>query len=371
MRSKQLTFDEYRSTLVSIKTETQALQPPVPSKPAREGQAPQWPTSRLPYPAEVRQPPPIVEKLRAVFDSLDDDPRITALIGPIRRGPKGHSVRTLWYCFVAKYVLGFPSTATLIRTLEDNPFIAEVCGISSPNDIPHKSTFSRFLFRLSRYNMAAKVMDVSRALVRKHYAELPGFGKRVAIDSTTLKGWVNGGKPKPSDPEARWSVKKNTHGRTEFVLGWKLHLMVDTEYELPVAANVSPGDVHDSQRASNLLAEARFTHIGFPSSFTPRWVMADQGYSGRPLFGLIRRKFCANPIIQVNKAHKRLMATEGLVQQTPGWKALYAQRGAVERAFSRLKGQRSLNHVTVRRLRKVTLHCYLSLIAMQAIHGNK
>ena len=42
------------------------------------------------------------------------------------------------------------------------------------------------------------------------------------------------------------------------------------------------------------------------------------------------------------------------------------QRQAVERAFSRLKGQRSLNRITVRRRRKVTVHCYLSLIAMQA-----
>ena len=38
----------------------------------------------------------------------------------------------------------------------------------------------------------------------------------------------------------------------------------------------------------------------------------------------------------------------------------------MERAFSRLKGQRSLNHITVRKLRKVTLQRYLSLIAMQA-----
>jgi len=48
------------------------------------------------------------------------------------------------------------------------------------------------------------------------------------------------------------------------------------------------------------------------------------------------------------------------------WKALFRQRQAVEWAFSRLKGQRSLNRITVRRRMKVTTHCYLSLIAMQA-----
>ena len=55
-----------------------------------------------------------------------------------------------------------------------------------------------------------------------------------------------------------------------------------------------------------------------------------------------------------------------LTQWPPEWTALYKYRQAVERTFSRLRGQRSLNHITVRRLRKVTAHCYLSLIPMLA-----
>ena len=50
----------------------------------------------------------------------------------------------------------------------------------------------------------------------------------------------------------------------------------------------------------------------------------------------------------------------------PERNALAKQRQAVERCFSRLKGQWSLNHITVRGLNKVTLHCYLPLIAMEA-----
>lgn len=267
---------------------------------------------------------------------------------------------------ITKYVLGLPSTAALIRTLEQNPFIAEVCGIASPDAIPLKSAFTRFIYKLAQYNITAKVKDVARALVRKHYAVLPGFGKRVAIDSTTLKGWVNGGKPVRSDPEAEWCVKKNTHGKTEFTLGWKLHLMVDTEYELPIAANVSAGNVHDVTRATNMLTEARRTY----SRFHPRHVLADQGYSSKPLFRTIRNQFKAIPIIQVNRAHKKLIRDLGDFQKTTEGKALYKQRTSVERAFSRLKGQRSLNNITTRGLRKVTVHCYLSLIAMQAIHAS-
>ncbi len=54
---------------------------------------------------------------------------------------------------------------------------------------------------------------------------------------------------------------------------------------------------------------------------------------------------------------------------TPEWKALFSQRTAIERVFSRLKGKWSLNHITVRRLWKVTVHCYLSLIAMQGVRA--
>ena len=73
-------------------------------------------------------------------------------------------------------------------------------------------------------------------------------------------------------------------------------------------------------------------------------------------------------MIQIPPSHKKLLAEFGRMQQTLEWKALYKQRQAVERVFSRLKGQRSLNHITVRRLGKVTAHCYLSLIAMQVTH---
>ena len=136
---------------------------------------------------------------------------------------------------------------------------------------------------------------------------------------------------------------------------------MDTEYELPIAANISAGNVHDSQRASNLLREGR----EITSKFRPDFVMADKGYSGEPLARAIKRQYHAEPIIDVNPSHKRWARKKGEALATPAWKALYRQRPAVERVFSRLKGQRSLNHITVRMLAKVTVHCYLALIALQ------
>ena len=170
--------------------------------------------------------------------------------------------------------------------------------------------------------------------------------------------WAKG---KKVDPDGGWSVKKGTQGPKEYVFGYKLHLLVDCEYELPIAANISAGNVHDAKRASNVLSEARF--IG---RFRPQFILADAGYSSMALHRLIKWQYWAKPVIDLHPQHKRLRQRSGDFYQSVEWKAVYKQRQAVERAFSRLKGQRSLNHITVRRRRKVTVHCYLSLIAMQA-----
>ena len=205
--------------------------------------------------------------------------------------------------------------------------------------------------------------DVSRNLVRRHYAEFPGFGQRVALDSTTLKAWSNGSKTVKSDPEAGWSVKNGSQGTKEFTYGWKLHLLADCETELPIAANVSPGNVHDSKRASNVLREARRE----APRFHPRFFIADKGYASRAMFHLVRRQYNTDPVIDIPVNSKKLLAQEGVQMSLPGYKALKAQRQTVERTFSRLKCQRSLNAITTQGWRKVTLHCYLSLIALQAV----
>ena len=212
------------------------------------------------------------------------------------------------------------------------PIIALACGINSPDAIPHEATFSRFFARLSTPTILPRVKDVSRSLVHKHKESLPGFGERVALDSTTLKAWSNGGKTPKADKDARWSVKKGTQGLKESVYRWKLHL----------------------------LSEAR----RFCPKFRPMYLMADAGYSGQAFLRLVKRQYRATPVVNINTSHKRLLREYG-VQNTLEGKTLLKQRQAVERVFSRLKGQRSLNHITVRKWRKVTTHCYLSLIALQ------
>ena len=303
-----------------------------------------------------------VQLLERVFSSIKDAPLLDALSGEVRRGPKGYPVKILWRCVLTRYVLGIPSTAALIRTLQNSPAIAEVCGIHDISEIPNPSTLSRFASRLAWEQYRKHVKGISRELVRRHYATLPGFGDRVALDSTTLKAWANGRHGKRVDAEAGWSVKRGTQTKIEYTYGWKLHVLVDTETEMPISANVSRGNENDHARAPRVLSEARFTY----SKFYPKFLMADKGYAGRPLSRIIKQQYGASPIIDLPKNYASLQAEFGVKMARPEWKALYAQRTAVERVFARLKGQHSLNHIRTRGLRRVTVHCYLSLIALQA-----
>ena len=48
------------------------------------------------------------------------------------------------------------------------------------------------------------------------------------------------------------------------------------------------------------------------------------------------------------------------------WQALYAKRRAIERTFKSLKQSRRLERHYTRGLRRITLHCYVAMLAYQA-----
>jgi len=197
-----------------------------------------------------------------------------------------------------------------------------------------------------------------------------------AIDSTDIKGWSNGNKKgkkrrrkgnrrqlpktgKHSDRDAGWCVKTNTEGNVKFVWGYKVHILADATWELPIAIDISPGNVNDVRKAAPLLQQARYTN----SKFHPDYVIADAGYSSDPLRRLIRRQYRAEPIIDPNASHKKAFAR---TNKTPEWKEIYNKRTSIERLNGRLKAHRRLNSVRVRGRFKVRIHAMMSIIVCQA-----
>jgi transposase len=299
---------------------------------------------------------PIVQQLEAIFNTIPEDELLGALKA-YYAGRNGYTYKILWRTYVAMSVLNLPSFAALRRTLENNPYIAEACGINGPEGIPSKFAYSRFMRKLQIKHNEVLVRNIMRALTRRCYETLPGFGKSVAIDSTDLKAWSNGSKERKSDPDAGWAIKDGTNGKQKFVWGYKLHLLVDTTHEIPIAANITKGNTADVRQATPLLARARFTYGGFH----PEYIICDAGYNSGRLRKVCKKQWHAKPIIKARKGEKRI------ADETPDWKLIFSRRTAVERVFGRMKNHRRLNNITVRRRRKVTVHSLIPVIVTQAV----
>ncbi len=301
---------------------------------------------------------PLADQIRTILHQIPDDDLISGLT-TYHAGRRGYGLRTLWRTYVAGAYLGTPSFAALIRALEDNPALRAACGIRSPDGIPSKYAYSRFLRKFTAYRNVKRVRDILRAMTRQLYETFPDFGKVVSIDSTDMKAWSNPNHREKADPEAGWVVKQGTNGKKKYVYGWKLHVLANSRWELPIAAKLTAGNVSDVTQASALLREARRTS----TRFNPASVAADAGYSSKDLRHVIRRQYKALPVVMPNKGHRKAVAA---TVQTPEWKRAYRMRTGIERLFGRLKSHRRLDSVTVRGRYKVTVHSLLPMIVAQA-----
>ena len=161
------------------------------------------------------------------------------------------------------------------------------------------------------------------------------------------------------DKDAGWVIKADTNGRGKFTFGYKVSLLIDTAYELPLAVHVMSGNKHETKAVSTLFSQLRWIN----SKFHPQYVIADGAYSSEAIRHLIHRQYRAIPIIKTNPRHKRAIKA---YPESPEWQLIYNRRTSVERVFARLKAHRKLNSLRVRGINKVKIHCLLSVMALQA-----
>jgi transposase len=300
---------------------------------------------------------PITRQLESLFNTIPEEELLKAL-KVYYAGRNGYTYRILWRTYIAMTILNLPSFAALMRTLQNNPYIAQACGIATSKDIPSKFAYSRFMRKLQIAHNVMLVKNIMRTLTLRCYEMFPNFGKSVAIDATDLKAWSNGSKECKTDPDAGWVVKGDSNGKRKFVWGYKMHLMVDTTYEIPITANITKGNMADVRQATPLLRQARY----IKGDFHPEYVICDAGYSSAHLRYNIRWQWHAQPIIKAPKHHIKWVGDE-----TPEWQLIFNRRTSVERAFARMKNHRRLNNITVRKRRKVTVHSLIPVIVTQAM----
>ena len=368
-------------------------------------------------------------ELEAVFKAIRDADLIREL-KTLRnhRGRRGYHPRPLLRSYIASFVFNLPSTNHLFRRLEDDPLLCELCGFNE-GKLPTRRTFNNFIERLSHY--PALIEACLNRLTNRLKRKLKGFGKEVAIDSTTVRTHSRYRKEGCSDPEATWGVGHNAQSRDresrQWKFGYKVHMVSDANYGIPLAQIVTTGSRNDSPVLPTLVDKALTTF----NWFKPKLLTGDRGYDSAANHQYLIKKGII-PVIHIRRASNSTGLYQGIYTEqgvptcmgmvpmeyvgttakghhlyrckkmgchlktsrrggirhcdtvylqdpsedwrlfgvirrdSPLWRKKYGKRWAIERVFKSLKESRRLERHCVRGIRRIKLHALMSAITFQA-----
>jgi len=205
-----------------------------------------------------------LERLKMVLEELPDEGLIDVLEEERKGRRDDYPVWMMWNTLIAGIIYGHPTIESLRRELLRNPSLRRICGISGIDGIegvPTKDAYYRFFKKLVKHkDLVEEIID---KLIEKLRGELRDLGKDTAIDTTEIRTYARGKKePEESaDPEADWGVKRRWEKKKEGKLyevikrwfGYKLHMIVDANYEVPLKYKVTRGSRSDIGQAKEMV----------------------------------------------------------------------------------------------------------------------
>jgi hypothetical protein len=215
-----------------------------------------------------------LERLRLVVDHLPDEAFMKKLEEHRKKGRDDYPIRPVWNSVLAGIVYQHKSVESLRRELLRNGELREGCGFD-----PHKGSdavppcwvYTRFLKLLMRFK--GEVNTMFDTLVDTLKGLLPELGFSVAVDS---KGVSSAGRPTKEteedgrrDTDADWGKKSYRGQREDGSLwekvvkwfGYKIHLLVDTRYEMPIGYRVTRASESDTKQLLPMVKEVKEKHL--------------------------------------------------------------------------------------------------------------
>lgn len=301
------------------------------------------------------------EALCKVFDSLDlrfVEKILLRCYRPKESVGRPHrKLRGMFKTELIKRLQGIESYRKLHSLLYADEALRSLCDIEEGEKPYSRPTLARFRQRVGPDRFQRIMIHLVKELDRRGVMD----AETLALDATFVKAYSRRD-PKDShhglsDSDAR--LRKQ--GRN-VILGYGVHLTVDTTSELPLAAIVEPANVNEKKVAPTLLHKT-VKHVHKVKS-----VVADSQYSseafreniralgGEPAIPYPKNQMKGKPVLRVDRTFR----SHGPSRQ----RRLYRRRSAVERTISRLKTHFGLSQLRTRGLRNVMVHVFLCLVAM-------
>jgi hypothetical protein len=207
-----------------------------------------------------------LDRLRLVLEVLPDEALMVRLEGQRGKGRDDYPVRAIWNSLLAGIVFQHQSVESLRRELSRNGELRDLCGLDplgGSETVPSSDAYSRFLKNLIREQRL--IDEMFDSLIPQLRELIPDLGQHLAVDSKAIESYARRRKDpaQSSDPEADWGTKTKRGKRADGTMwerltkwfGYKLHLVVDSHYELPLAWKLTKASRSDHPELIPLLKD--------------------------------------------------------------------------------------------------------------------
>ena len=303
-----------------------------------------------------------LDRLAMVMRVIPDEAFMKCLEKARDKGRDDYPIRAVWNSVLAGIVYQHPSIASLRRELLRNGQLRQVCGfdpIKGGGAVPSIWAYTRFLTRLMEHQEAIEA--IFDTLVEQIRGRLEGFGKILAIDSKAISSFGKGRKQgkggekgegggkegrgkkeeekdsqdRRKEQDADWGVKHYKGKRRDGSLwqkvvkwfGFKLHLIVDADYELPVVYEVSRASESDSPRLIPMVGKLQKRHPELVEG--THYLTGDKGYDSKENNEVLLDQYGIKPVID----------TRALWKEEPGQKRLYDEDGRTDNIVYEERGR--------------------------------
>jgi hypothetical protein len=204
--------------------------------------------------------------------------------------PPTYLPRVMVAVAIARILFKAPCWTDILELLREHSDLRRVCGIPSAALVPSRDACYRLMAKLRRVKV---LEECARGLVDLVARSIPGFARAVAADATHIEAYACASRTCPSDPDARWGTHHSGNGHdTHFFLGYKLHLIVDADHQVPIRWVVTPGDVNEAQEAVPLFDSG----ADRAAWFRPEFAIMDRAYDALHICRSLEENGC-HPII--------------------------------------------------------------------------
>lgn len=253
-----------------------------------------------------------LKRLILVLEYLPDEKLIRDLEKKRSNGRDDYPVRAMWNSILAGIIYQHPSIESLRRELSRNGQLRFMCGFRN-GQIPKAYVYTRFLKKiLKREEM---IHDIFNKLVDELEELLPGFGINLAIDGKAISS-LSKGKNKNRkedgrrDLDADWAKKEYKGNRADGTtwskiiswFGYRLHLIVDADYELPVAFELTKASTSEVKQAHKMIEELNGKHPELIKKCET--LEGDKGYDDTKLHERLWNNYKIKPVIDIRNMWK-------------------------------------------------------------------